>query len=182
MTDWWGNHVVPFFAKDKWVKEFNHVFDAASETFERVRQVISDKITSAKNDVVSSCTDMVNSLKSVASAINGITSMGGFSIKFEANGYATGGFPAEGSLFFANEAGPELVGTIGGRTAVASNDEITGIRDAVYASGNEQASLLSRLITIASEMLEKEPVVIGDREIARMATRGQSQLGMSIIT
>lgn len=182
MTDWWDNHVVPFFAKDKWVKEFNHVFDAASETFERVRQVISDKIKSAKNDVVSSCTEMVNSLKNVASAINGITSMGGFSIKFEANGYATGGFPAEGSLFFANEAGPELVGTIGGRTAVASNDEITGIRDAVYASGNEQASLLSRLITIASEMLEKEPVVIGDREIARMATRGQSQLGMSIIT
>ncbi len=182
MTDWWENHVVPFFAKDKWVKEFNHVFDAASETFERVRQVISDKIKSAKNDVVSSCTEMVNSLKNVASAINGITSMGGFSIKFEANGYATGGFPAEGSLFFANEAGPELVGTIGGRTAVASNDEITGIRDAVYASGNEQASLLSRLITIASEMLEKEPVVIGDREIARMATRGQSQLGMSIIT
>lgn len=182
MTDWWENHVVPFFAKDKWVKEFNHVFDAASETFERVRKVISDKIKSAKDDVVSSCTEMVNSLKNVASAINGITSMGGFSIKFEANGYATGGFPAEGSLFFANEAGPELVGTIGGRTAVASNDEITGIRDAVYASGNEQASLLSRLITIATEMLEKEPVAIGDREIARMATRGQSQLGMSIIT
>lgn len=48
-------------------------------------------------------------------------------------GFASGGFPDEGQLFMAREAGPELVGTIGGRTAVANNQEITdGIRQAVY--------------------------------------------------
>lgn len=47
--------------------------------------------------------------------------------------FASGGFPDEGQLFFAREAGPELVGTMGGRTAVANNQEITdGIRQAVY--------------------------------------------------
>lgn len=47
--------------------------------------------------------------------------------------YASGGFPEQGSLFFANEAGPELVGTIGGRTAVASQSDIVdGIRSGVY--------------------------------------------------
>lgn len=47
--------------------------------------------------------------------------------------FASGGFPQEGQLFLAREAGPELVGTMGGRTAVANNQEITeGIRQAVY--------------------------------------------------
>ena len=64
-------------------------------------------------------------------------------------GFATGGFPDEGQLFMAREAGPELVGTMGGRTAVANNQEITeGIRQAVYdamtasnASGNNDVSV-----------------------------------------
>lgn len=47
--------------------------------------------------------------------------------------FATGGFPDEGQMFIAREAGPEMVGTIGGRTAVASNDQIVeGIRAGVY--------------------------------------------------
>ena len=47
-------------------------------------------------------------------------------------GFASGGFPS-GDLFVANENGPELVGTMGGRTAVANNDQIVeGIRQGVY--------------------------------------------------
>lgn len=47
--------------------------------------------------------------------------------------FASGGFPEHGELFIAREAGPELVGTINGRTAVANNDQIvTAIYDAVY--------------------------------------------------
>lgn len=38
--------------------------------------------------------------------------------------YASGGFPSLGQLFLAREAGPELVGRIGGRTAVMNNDQI----------------------------------------------------------
>lgn len=38
--------------------------------------------------------------------------------------YANGGFPDAGQLFIANEAGPEMVGSIGGKTAVANNDQI----------------------------------------------------------
>ena len=49
------------------------------------------------------------------------------------DGLASGGFPDEGQLFIAREAGPEMVGTIGGRTAVANNDQIVeGIRQGVY--------------------------------------------------
>lgn len=49
--------------------------------------------------------------------------------------YATGGYPDMGELFIAREAGPELVGNIGNRPAVASNDQITqGIATAVESA------------------------------------------------
>ena len=38
--------------------------------------------------------------------------------------YAMGGFPEMGQMFIAREAGPELVGSIGSRTAVVNNDQI----------------------------------------------------------
>lgn len=47
--------------------------------------------------------------------------------------YAQGGFPTEGQMFIAREAGPELVGNIGGRTAVANNEQIvSAISQGVY--------------------------------------------------
>lgn len=38
--------------------------------------------------------------------------------------YADGGFPTSGQMFIARESGAEMVGSIGGRTAVANNDQI----------------------------------------------------------
>lgn len=47
--------------------------------------------------------------------------------------YANGGFPDMGEMFIARESGPELVGTIGNKTAVANNDQIiSGIENGVY--------------------------------------------------
>ena len=47
--------------------------------------------------------------------------------------YAQGGFPQMGEMFIAREAGPELVGSIGRKTAVANNDQIvSGIESGVY--------------------------------------------------
>lgn len=40
------------------------------------------------------------------------------------SGFASGGYPTTGELFIAREAGPEMVGTIGGKTAVANNTQI----------------------------------------------------------
>lgn len=45
--------------------------------------------------------------------------------------YAKGGFPPVGQMFIARENGPEMVGTLGNKTAVANNDQIAeGIRRA----------------------------------------------------
>ena len=47
--------------------------------------------------------------------------------------FASGGFPDVGELYIAREAGPEMVGTIGGRNAVATNpDIVAAIEQGVY--------------------------------------------------
>ena len=99
-------------------------------------------------------------------------------------GYEFGGYPDMGDLFFANENGvPELVGTIGGRTAVASGTEITGISDAVYSTGGTQAMLLQTAIGLLQEIASKDmSVQIGDREITRANNRGQKSMGAKLRT
>lgn len=53
--------------------------------------------------------------------------------KLNVEWYAEGGFPKEGQIFGANENGPELIGNIGRRTAVANQQQITeGISEATY--------------------------------------------------
>jgi hypothetical protein len=69
-------------------------------------------------------------------------------------GFASGGFPPEGQLFIANESGPELVGTLGGHTAVApQNDIVEGIRQGVYdavvaANGNGKSGSGSVVLNV----------------------------------
>ena len=69
-------------------------------------------------------------------------------------GYATGGYPTSGEVFIARENGlPEMVGSIGGRTAVANNDQIVeAISIGVYnaymdamsrSGGNKQPTIVN---------------------------------------
>ncbi len=102
---------------------------------------------------------------------------------FSVSYYQSGGFPDRADLFFANEHGiPELIGTMGGKTAVASGMEITGISDAVYSTGQTNASLLSTAVNLLQIIADKELVQIGDKEIARANNRGQKSLGLRLIT
>lgn len=187
MLAWWNNQVIPWFEKTRWKEQFDHILEVAKEVFKLVKEAIQDQMNEAKLIVEEACASMRESLQSVLeiigtimSEIGSLTSIGG-AIQIQVGGFASGGYPTQGSLFLAGESGAELIGTIGGKTAVASNDEITGIRDAVYATGNEESQLLAQLINIGRAMLDKDPVIIGDKDIARMANNGQSQLGMSII-
>lgn len=83
--------------------------------------------------------------------------------------YAGGGFPDPGQLFIANEAGPELVGNLNGRTAVASNQEITGISDAVYTTGQTEAELLREQNRLLRQLLAKS----GNVTLAPSAAAGR---------
>ena len=91
---------------------------------------------------------------------------------------ATGGFPEQGQMFIAREAGAELVGNIGGRTAVMNNDQIVesvsaGVYQAVLAAfggNNEEGGETNIVIN-----LDGEKIYENQQKIAR--NRGYN-LGM----
>ena len=71
--------------------------------------------------------------------------------------YAQGGFPASGSVFVANENGPEYVGKFGSGTAVANNDQIVeGISQGVANANMEQNRLLREQNELLRALLEKD--------------------------
>lgn len=80
-------------------------------------------------------------------SLKGTMSTSGGTARMSFSAYASGGFPDPGQFFLARENGvPEMVGSIGRRTAVANNDQIVealkaGVYEAVVAAtggGNNQ--------------------------------------------
>ena len=77
-------------------------------------------------------TALSNTISSLKKKNSGLFATLGFTIP-SFNWFAEGGFPETGELFVAREAGPELVGNIGNKAAVANNDQIVaGIAQAAY--------------------------------------------------
>lgn len=86
-----------------------------------------NSIVYATNTIISA----VNALMRTIGYTGGISAIPAVSIPR----YADGGFVDQGQLFIAREAGAEMVGSIGRRTAVANNDQIVdgityGVREA----------------------------------------------------
>jgi hypothetical protein len=84
--------------------------------------------------------------------------------------YASGGFPSGGELFVAREAGPELVGQIGNKTAVANNDQIVqGISMGVYNA------VLNAMSISGGNNSTPVRIYLDGREIASTTTKYQQQ-------
>ena len=103
-------------------------------------------------------------------------------------GFATGGYPPTGQMFIAREAGPELVGTIGSRTAVANNDQIVkGISSGVYAANQEQNALLRQqnaLLQQQNELLAQQQGGgnVGVSSIVTGAERYNRRVGRTVVS
>ena len=76
--------------------------------------------------------------------------------------FANGGITSA-DIFAANENGvPELIGTIGRKSAIASGMEVTGIADAVYSTASEEIALLRQQNELLRLLLEKPGLDNGD--------------------
>lgn len=84
---------------------------------------------------------------------------------FSVNWYARGGFPANGEMFMANEAGPEMIGKMGNRNVVANNKQITqGIKAAVVDGMMEVAAVMGGSSNKGSEAPVIEITLMTDSE------------------
>ena len=140
----------------------NKTYDGIYNTFDAIRQTlqqVSDEVTR-----------MLNQMVSDANSLAGLTGkkyshVGGYNMqqaqRFNIEMFANGGFPRSGELFIAREAGPELVGSIGGKTAVGGNDQIErAIFNAVLtamsqamANGSSQPIELNQKIELDGDVI-----------------------------
>lgn len=140
-------------------------------TFAENVRLANTRMAESFNEVAGSIGNLNSALKSPA--------MGGTG-KFQVTigAYASGGFPQHGEMFVARESGPEMVGQIGRRTAVANNDQIVsgiasgvsnanaGVISAIYA--------MSRNIVAAVESSGSDIYMDGQR-VGRQTTNAQNR-------
>lgn len=98
--------------------------------------------------------------------------------------FAEGGFPEQGQMFIAREAGAEMVGTIGRRTAVANNDQIVaGIAGGVAEANAEQNVLLREQNALLRAILEKDSgVYLDGKNLTASVEKYQRERGRVLIT
>lgn len=171
-----------------------NIFNGIWNGIKSVINTILGGIETLVNGVIGGLNTMINALNSLSFTVpDWVPEIGGqtFSLNIPTIAtvtlprLATGGMVEAGQLFIANEAGPEMVGTMGGNTTVANNEQIvSGIQQGVEIAVSQiLAPYLSDIAQNTRETADKDfSVNIGDREIARANTRGQRSLGRSIIS
>ena len=97
---------------------------------------------------------------------------------------AEGGFPEEGQMFIAREAGPEMVGNIGRKTAVVNNEQIvSSIAGGVAEANEEQTLLLREQNSLLRALLEKETgVYLDGKNLTDSVEKYQRERGRVLIT
>lgn len=92
--------------------------------------------------------------------------------RFETGGYV----PSRYTMLMAGENGvPEIAGTVGGKTAVAGGVEITGIKDAINSTAQQEIALLKQNNQLLQGILEKEFGITTDQIGIAARQYGQEQ-------
>lgn len=99
--------------------------------------------------------------------------------------FASGGLPPTGQMFVARESGPELVGSMGGRTAVMNNEQIVtavsqGVGQAVASAMSQVVNKLNQGNNGGETVLVVDGIEFG-RVIQRSVTQLQRQTGMATV-
>lgn len=137
------NYISGQFNAQKWsgignnmVKDIVNGFNAINSQMTNSIRALCNGMQSAANaapwsnigrtigqDIKSGIANVISSMSfNTTATANGVTKTISGAIRTAL--YAEGGFPEEGTLFWAGEAGAEAVGTINGRTGVANRDQI----------------------------------------------------------
>lgn len=168
-------------------QSFTDMLNGVRSNVPSARSEFDSFSTSVQNDVNNTLTplqkfwDKLTGILSTLQQISGISVSGGLIGLLSGQGWnfsvreslglgtrASGGFVDEGEMFVARESGPEMVGSIGGRTAVANNDQIVegianGVYDAVSAAmGNQSERPVSVRV-----YLDSREIRVGQNRLVR---------------
>lgn len=173
---------------------YNKIKDIKTTTMDNMVNCINDVIDFAvriKNEVETSAIDeFTEALKRLTTAVKDLPTSKTLTItaiyKTEGSApkqYATGGFPTTGQMFVAREAGPELVGTIGNKSAVVNNEQIVqSVARGVADANSEQNSLLREQNSLLRSLLEKQGnVYLDGKKVTANVEKHQRERGRTIL-
>ena len=176
----WYNKISSFFGFDKW--SFSGIKDGLKSSFDNAISAIKSIWNTFANWLNKKLTWTIDPLK-----VGGVELFKGTTIKLgKIPTFANGGITSA-DIFAANENGvPELIGTIGRKSAIASGTEVTGIADAVYSTASEEMALLRQQNELLREILAKPTLSNNDvfratksayrQEASRLGAQGNPAL------
>lgn len=169
-ANWWNN-VKSYFTTEKWtwsgIKDglsnaWNNAIAAVKQIWNSFANWINDKLNFSWDPIT---------IAGIQLAPGGSISLGKIPT-FETGGYV----PSRYTMFMAGENGiPEIAGTVGGKTAVAGGVEITGIKDAINSTAQQEIALLKQNNQLLQGILEKEFGITTDQIGIAARQYGQEQ-------
>lgn len=143
--------------KSTWNTIWNGLKTTVTNIFDKIWSTIKKVINSILGGIEGMANGIVRGINTVIRALNRlkidipdwVPEFGGKTFGFNIGELSEisiprledGGFPTVGDLFFANEAGPEYVGSMNGKPAVANNDQIVeGIQEGTYQAMRQALS------------------------------------------
>lgn len=182
-SSWWKK-ISEQFGLTKWNKLLENIptaFRTAFKTAANVAIAPLNLVISGIETMINNAIDLINGLMSAARLIPKIGDAVPNNIQhisvgriptFEKGGYV----PSRYTMFMAGENGiPEIAGTVGGKTAVAGGVEITGIKDAINSTAQQEIALLRQNNQLLQGILEKEFGITTDQIGIAARQYGQEQ-------
>lgn len=192
-SEWWNN------TKETIGKVTDDIHDKITGTWDKITNWMTEKTDKLKQKVSEGWENIKKTIHDALEKIKGFFNFewslphlklphfslsGSFSLdppsvpKLSVDWYKNGGFPEAGQLFMAREAGPELVGSIGGKTAVANNDQI--VEGIAYGVRDANEDIVNALYAVAQQIIQTvrdkdTSAYIDGRKISREVTSAQNR-------
>lgn len=179
-------------------KEMKNYYDKIKD----IKVNIMDNMVNCMNDVIdfavriknevdiNKVNDFTKAIKDLTTAVKDLPTSKTLTITaiYKTSGtapkqFATGGYPETGQMFIAREAGAELVGNIGRKTAVVNNEQIVAsVSRGVAEANNEQNSLLREQNGLLRALLEKQGnVYLDGKKVTANVEKHQRERGRAIL-
>lgn len=156
-----------FFKVDEFTQIGKDILNNLWEGMKSIWEALSRWVSGIASDIagffsgiISDAEEAINASKEAEEAVSESeeksSKRGGATNVIRVNGYASGGFPRSGQVFVAREDGvPEMVGSWGGKSAVANNAQIVaGISSGVYNAIKSAASGLSLKLNVDTSNIQ----------------------------
>ena len=136
----------------RFLSTWNSLWSGVSVSFVGYWNSIIGNMSVGMNSIIYATNNIISAMNAIMHTLGytgGLTKIPSVSIPR----YANGGYVDQGQLFIAREAGAEMVGSIGRRTAVANNDQI--VESITYGVREANDDVVTAIYAVAQQVISE---------------------------